>query len=118
MLSPESGSPEPAPLKWTRSGAVPAVGFADNTASGALLAQEALPTKVYAPAGPRLSGMLSGVTVAMPTFAAMRVRNPVNCCPTCGFPIALVGTTTVIVPSALKVLAGSAADIVPPVGPT
>ncbi|PYU47997.1 MAG: hypothetical protein DMG53_07400 [Acidobacteria bacterium] len=72
-------------------------------------AQFSLPTMVYVPARDRLSGMLSGVNEAAPVSTRMRTRNWVSCCVGIGLPIAIRGTTMLIVPSALKPLAGSAA---------
>src|SRR5258705_4652749 len=114
MVSPGSGSLEFAPLKFTLSGALPDVGIAESTAKGALFGwQEALPTIVYSPEGVRLSGQLSGVM----TPAVTLIKKESSCSPMPGLPTPLRGTTMVIVPSAVKLLSGSAGDNVPPSGP-
>src|SRR5258708_25160598 len=111
MVAPGSGSLEFAPLKFTLSGALPDVGIAESTANGALFGwHEALPTIVYSPEGVKLSGQLSGVTATAVTL----IRKALSGSPMPGFPTPLRGTTMVIVPSALKLLSGSAGDNVPP----
>src|SRR3989442_1733628 len=63
---------------------------------------------LYVPERPRSSGILSGVRATAPPSTRMRTRNCVSCRPTAGLPMALRGMTMLIVPSALKPLAGSA----------
>src|SRR2546422_789759 len=63
---------------------------------------------LYVPERPRPSGILSGVRATAPPSTRMRTRNCVSCRPTAGLPMALRGMTMLIVPSALKPLAGSA----------
>ncbi len=55
-----------------------------------------------------LSGMLSGVIAITTPSTRMRTRNFVSIWPTAGLPMPLLGTMMVMVPSALKPLAGSA----------
>src|SRR4029077_6881367 len=71
-------------------------------------AQFSLPLMVYWPAGARLSGMLSGVKEAAPASTRMRTKKWLSVVPGAGLPITLRGMTMLIVPSALKPLAGSA----------
>src|SRR2546422_2800760 len=63
---------------------------------------------LYVPERPRPSGILSGVTAITAPSTRMRTRNWVSCCPGVGLPMTLRGMTMLIVPSALKPLAGSA----------
>src|SRR5467141_867549 len=71
-------------------------------------AQFSLPLILYWPAGVRLSGMLSGVKEAAPASTRMRTKKWLSVVPGSGLPIALRGMMMLIVPSALKPLAGSA----------